>query len=146
MLEVKQIEDLEKLMDDIYEENHPEDKSKRTIYKQLISFATSKNEKNNNKLASTQIRNLENIAYTSNNLSDIKNYIKSQVGKDTKKSWSSILDNNKCFGQLLLEEIEKVEKKAREKHNSIEFKVKVVREFIHQFVSDYLYNTVAKDN
>lgn len=135
MLELKQLKDLDELLDQIYEENRTNER-----FKALIKFAISKNDNNNPNFGASQIRNLETLAYSSTNLSDIKNYIKNQVGKDKGKNWSKIItDYNKCFGQLLLEEIELIEQKATQKHNITEFKLKANRGFIHQFVSEYLY-------
>lgn len=128
MLNLQQKKDLDNLLDEIYQED-----SNKEVFEKSIVFKSSK----------TQISNLRTIAHSSTNLSSIKNFIKKQVAKDSdkkdnnKKDWSK--DSPNDFGTLLLKRIEEIEHKASQKHNDLEFKLKVIRGFINQLVSEFLY-------
>lgn len=135
MLDLQELRDLDDLLDQIYDES-----INNQNYQALIKTAISKNENQKSTFGSSQIRSLETLAYATTNVSDVKNYIKNQVGKDSNnKNWAKAVIDKKCFGTILLEEISQVEQKAIKKNNITEFKLKVLRGFIHQFVSEYLY-------
>ena len=96
----------------------------------------------------SQIRNIENLAYSTNKVTDIKDFIKKQTGKH--KEWSK---NN--FGKDLLEEITNLTtgaKKIKEKINlkfvsaeekdlpSIrEIHILLIRDFIKQVSAHYFF-------
>jgi hypothetical protein len=126
MLNLQQKKDLDNLLDEIYQED-----SNKEVFEKSIVF--SKN--------GTQISNLRTIAHSSTNLSSIKNFIKKQVGKDTSsKDWSKNAPDD--FGSSLLKRIQEIEKKAASKHDDLEFKLKVVRGFINQLVSEFSYRGI----
>lgn len=119
--------------------------------------------KNFGELASTifgdkkksQIRNLENIAYSSSMISHIYDYIKIQTGKsNTNEDWRKDKFGEKLLNQLIeLKDDAKVIKDNVKNHNREEateeltrqIHLKLIREFIKQLGAHYNYSLVPKE-
>jgi hypothetical protein len=92
------------------------------------------------KLEKSQIRGLQNFACSTTMVTDIKDYIKRQTGRHD--SWKF-----NDFGKSLLSEIIKLSQTAENIKNEIpdqkpdgrEINLLLIREFIKQLVSHYLY-------
>ncbi len=90
-------------------------------------------------LDSTQVRGLQNIIVSATRFSQILNFIKNQVGKETgdKKEW------RKC-GKQLLQQLETLEKQAGEMASQdpalrLEVKLRLARGWGKQVVANYLF-------
>lgn len=96
----------------------------------------------------SQIRNLENIVYTARRLSAIQNFIKNQMGKDSKDNWTKSLSaENKSMGDFLLFQVEELIQKANilSENNpelGLEVGLYLARIWAKQVTSEYLYLTV----
>lgn len=97
----------------------------------------------------SQVRNLENIAYNSNKLSDIFDYIKGQTGKCKRQDseW-----RYKNFGKNLLEIVEglnlnpappKAQDAAIEEKNR-KMRLELIRQFIKQMARHFMFKNATK--
>jgi len=118
----------------------------------FMAFAKNKNK--------AQIRNLENVAYSSRKISDVMDFIKNQTGKAPRdKTWRYKKDN-KDFGTLLLDQIEALEKTSIEVVQRLKkltitiqdetegkrnIHLRLIREFVKQISSHYLYEMAKNE-
>lgn len=97
----------------------------------------------------TQVRNLENIIYSTTRFSEIKNFIKNQMGKSKKgEGWLKLIDRNKALGEYLLERLDELERKASEIGGGgdalmLETKLRLARGWIRQSASHYTFRLVG---
>lgn len=116
-----------------------------------------------------QIRGLENIAYSTNKVTDVKDYIKTQTGRH--KEWqkkyvgSKPEWKNKSFGTVILSEIGDLSKKAEsiqenikkqlsgkspdDEHEQIpsvrEIHLLLIRDFVKQLSAQFLHEQFKKE-
>lgn len=100
-----------------------------------------------NERKKTQVRNIENIACSTTRFSDIKNFIKNQVGMSKKdEGWLTFV-GDKRLGEYLLERLEELERKAMEITADdvllLETKLRLARGWIRQSVSHYNFRLVG---
>lgn len=98
-----------------------------------------------------QVRNLENAAYTATRFSSIQNFIKNQMGKDSKKNptWTKKLTEGDLMGDFLLKQLEglaqasdrltKIEPTEDPLTGSLEIRLCLARGWAQQVASHYLY-------
>jgi len=98
-----------------------------------------------------QVRNLQNAAYTATRFSSIQNFIKNQMGKDTKKNptWTKKLTEGASMGDFLLKQLEKLAQESIKLAKidltedpltgSLEIRLCLARGWAQQVASHYLY-------
>lgn len=98
----------------------------------------------------TQIRNLENAAYTAMRFSSIINFIKNQMGKDSRKkpTWTKKPINDDMMGDFLLKQLDEIcqhadKLAAGDPNNSLEYRLYLVRGWVRQVSSNYFYLLVS---
>ncbi len=97
----------------------------------------------------SQIRNLENIVYTARRISAVQNFIKNQMGKDSKdnRTWTKPLSTgNKSMGDFLLCQVEQLIEMAKNLSENnpelgLESVLYLARIWGKQVTSEYLYLT-----
>lgn len=107
--------------------------------------------------AKNQVRNLENAAYTATRFSSIQNFIKNQMGKDSKKNptWTKIISDGTVMGDFLLNQLEELAQGAEKllptddltqnnPQSSLEIRLRLARGWAQQVASHYFYLLVQK--
>jgi hypothetical protein len=98
----------------------------------------------------TQIRNLENAAYTAMRFSSIINFIKNQMGKDSqdKPTWTKKLASGVMLGDYLLTQLDEIRQHAdtlagSNADNSLKYRLYLVRGWARQVSTNYFYLLVS---
>jgi len=98
----------------------------------------------------TQIRNLENAAYTAMRFSSIINFIKNQMGKDSQQhpTWTKKVEGSVMLGDFLLTQLEELQQHASSlaegnPDNSLEYRLYLVRGWARQVSTNYFYLLVS---
>lgn len=98
----------------------------------------------------TQVRNLENVAYTSMRFSSIINFIKNQMGKDSPEhpTWTRKLTGDVMVGDFLLGQLDEIRQHAETlttagPDSSLEYTLYLARGWARQICSNYLYLVVT---
>lgn len=97
----------------------------------------------------SQMRNLENMVYSTKYFSEIKNFVKNQIGKDTRNTWNNNNSNNDTVGDEILKRLEELEKEAHticsNKPEMLHIaKLRLARGWIRQVMAHYLYSLVRE--
>ncbi|RME02810.1 MAG: hypothetical protein D6805_08830 [Planctomycetota bacterium] len=79
----------------------------------------------------SQLRKLQTLAYSTSRFTEILNFIKNQIGKDTQRKWTS-------FGEELLEELKGLQEMEKGKLSSTHL-LYLARAYIDGAVNEYLY-------
>lgn len=94
-----------------------------------------------------QVKNLENLIYSTTRFTEVKNFVKNQMGKDEKgKDWRCPVGGTGKMGDLILGELERIEGKAKELAQGcpdeiFEVKMRLLRGWVRQVVAHYDYKT-----
>ena len=106
-----------------------------------------------NNINISQVRSLENIAFTTLKISDILDFLKRQVGRDTRKAnWA-----RENIGMQLIKELENLRSPANEVANSLsadaspavagdlprQVHLELCREYIKHLSAEYLIKTIS---
>ncbi len=95
-----------------------------------------------------QVKNLENLIYSTTRFTEVKNFIKNQMGKDEKgQDWRCQVGDTGKMGDLILGELERIEGKAKELAQGrpdeiFEVKMRLLRGWVRQVVAHYDYQTL----
>jgi hypothetical protein len=96
-------------------------------------------------LEKTQARSLETLTLTTSRFSEIINYVKRQIGKETKnKQWQE-------FGPELLTQLDTLEHKAEElgqgdARSCLDIKLQLARGWSTQVICHYLYEKTREED
>lgn len=98
----------------------------------------------------TQVRNLENVAYSTDRLSDIYDLLKKQIGRsDQGKRW-----RHQGVGQEILDALSGLGREARQIANQVDkdnpdlprqVHLALIREYVKHLAAHYLYAGVTKE-
>jgi hypothetical protein len=111
-------------------------------------------------LDNTQIRNLENIAYSTDKISDITDFLKQQIGRSkSKKRWryqnvgteilTDLLDKNRFLprqiGQIITELTTEHPQAINDEANH-RLRLDLYRAYIRHLTAEYLYQKVTEED
>ncbi len=100
-------------------------------------FETFKYDRDSGRI-NTQIRNLQQIVCSAPRFADIEDFVKNQMGRDTKsaKQWRQVGDD-------ILTELQSLRKRAAElddqEETRLAFRLRLARGWVRAVVSEYLY-------
>ena len=101
---------------------------------------------------STQVRNLQQITCSATRFADIEDFVKNQMGKESKDlkkpRWRDLGDDGQPLGDEILQELDQLRKKSLELDadaaNQMALRLRLARGWVRAVVGEYLYR-VALD-
>jgi len=97
----------------------------------------------------SQVKNLENLVYTTNRFTEVVNFIKNQMGKDIKRVDWAKKKNDLMIGEYILEGLDRIDAKAKKivKNTDdlfFDVRMRLLRGWIRQVITHYEFILIRR--